>query len=109
MMAPFSTSNLRHAEPGLPERMKEPYIHPNCVAIRLSSSRSAPSWPGHRRKTSSVKFRKTIVLSPTQGNLCRTIGRDLGDQDPVPPLFFCPEKSSIRCCQEFHSSGSVVR
>jgi hypothetical protein len=58
---------------------------------------------------SSAKFRKTIAVITYAGNLSRTIGRNLGDQDPVTPLSFCPEKSSIRCCQEFYSSGSVVR
>jgi hypothetical protein len=48
-----------------------------------------------------------IAAYPTR--LYRTIGRNLGDQNPVTPLFFCPEESTVRRSEEFHSCGSVVR
>src|SRR5467141_3504983 len=41
--------------------------------------------------------------------LLRTIRGNLSDQDSVPSLFFCPKKSTIRRCQELHSSRSMVR
>ena len=40
--------------------------------------------------------------------LLRTIRGNLSDQDPVASLFFRPEKSAIRCGEEFHCSCPVL-
>src|SRR4029077_9407147 len=58
---------------------------------------------------SSSSSRAVTKLWLCRSKLHRRTGRDLGDQDSVASLCFCPEKSTISCCQELRSGRTVVR